>query len=319
MMEISCISGLMCNIMDLLFGKLFALSCTVGLGFIARKHLDIDKNSIAKVIFYLLVPLTFFSSIARLKPEASLLLLPLITAVISSVIALLTFYLSKRHFDNPTSAIFSFTCANSNVGYFLLPLVWEIFPAEVAGIFVVMVLGNVIYENSVGFFIAYQGQFTAKESLLKIAKLPALYAVILGFIFSFSNDLAIPTIFNEPLNNIRGAYSALGMMMIGMGLADIKHLQLDFKFIGASLLMKFLVWPLVALIFIVIDKIFINAFDSDVYKLLLLFAIAPLAANNIVISTMLDIHPDKVAASVVLSTLFAIIYIPIVMSLFSFL
>ena len=305
--------------MDLLFGKLFALSCIAGLGFIARKHLDIDKNSIAKIIFYLLVPLTFFSSIAKLKPEASLLLLPLITAAISSFIALATFYISKRHFDNATSAIFSFSCANSNVGYFLLPLVWEIFPAEIAGIFVIMVLGNVIYENTIGFFIAYQGQFSAKESMLKIVKLPAIYAVILGFIVSFSNDLSIPVIFNEPLNNIRGAYSSLGMMMIGMGLADIKHLQLDFKFISVSLVMKFLAWPLVALIFIVIDKLLIGAFDSDVYKMLLLFSIAPLAANNIVVSTMLNIHPDKVAASVVLSTFFAIFYIPLVMGIFSFL
>ena len=200
-----------------------------------------------------------------------------------------------------------------------MPLVWEIFPAEVAGIFVIMVLGNVIYENSIGFFIAYQGHFSAKESLLRIIKLPALYAVILGFIFSFSNDLSIPTIFNDPLTNIRGAYSALGMMMIGIGLADIKHLQLDYKFIGASLAIKFLAWPLVSLAFIAIDKLLVHAFDSSIYKMLLLFSIAPLAANNIVISTMLDIHPEKIAASVVASTLFAVFYIPFVMGLFSFL
>jgi len=76
---------------------------------------------------------------------------------------------------------------------------------------------------------------------------------------------------------------------------------------------------MVALVFIVIDKLIVNAFDSSVYELLLLFSIAPLAANNIVISTMLNIHPEKIAASVVASTLFAVFYIPIVMSIFSFL
>ncbi len=301
----------------ILFAKLCALFSLVLLGFIARKFVEIDRQSIAKLIFYIIVPLVFFHAISKLKPEPELLILPIITASISAILASSIFYLSKNIVDDSTRAIFSFASANSNVGYFLLPLVWELFDEKAAGIFIIMVLGNVIYENTIGFFIAYQGHYTAKESMMKIVKLPALYGMLFGFLFSYSNHLHVPELFNDTLINIRGAYVTLGMMMVGVGLADIKNLNIDFKFIGANFIVKFILWPLLALVFISVDKIFIHAFDSVVYKMLILFSVAPLAANNIVISTVLNLHPDKVAASVVASTIFAVFYIPIVISLFS--
>jgi predicted permease len=299
-----------------IFTKLISLFSLVGLGFVARKYINIDRQSIAQLIFYILVPIVFFHAIGKLKPDPQLLILPIITALISSILAFSVFYLCKNRVDNGISAIFSFSAANSNVGYFLLPLVWELFDETAAGIFVIMVLGNVIYENTIGFFIAYQGHYTAKESLLKIIKIPALYGVILGFIISCSDHLHIPKIFDETLGNIRGAYATLGMMMIGIGLADIKSYKLDYKFIGASFVVKFLLWPLLALVFIALDKIFFHLYGDTVYKMLILFSVAPLAANNIVISTVLNLHPDKIAASVVASTIFAIFYIPIVIALF---
>jgi len=298
-----------------LFTKLIALASLGLLGFIARKYVKVERESIAKLVFYILVPITFFHAIANLKPEPELIILPFVTAAISSILAFSIFYLGKNKSDSSTLAIFSFSSANSNVGYFLLPLVWALFDDKAAGIFVIMVLGNVIYENTIGFFIAYQGHYSAKESFIKILKLPALYGVLLGFIFSYSPHLHIPEMLDETLMNIRGSYATLGMMMVGIGLADIEDLNIDLKFIGYTFIVKFIAWPLISLIFIAIDKYLIHAFDPIAYKMLILFSVAPLAANNIIIATVLNLHPNKVSASVVASTIFAVFYIPIVVAL----
>jgi malate permease and related proteins len=297
-----------------LFTKLLALSSLAFLGFIARKFLNIERESIAKLIFYILVPITFFHAIGQLKPEPELIILPFLTAGISGLIAFLIFYIGRNRFDNSTIAIFSFSSVNSNVGYFLLPLVWALFDDKAAGIFVIMVLGNVIYENTIGFFIAYQGHYSAKESMIKILKLPALYGVLLGFLFSYSPHLHIPEMLDETLMSIRGSYATLGMMMVGIGLADIEDLNLDLKFIGGTFIVKFILWPLIALICIALDKYLVHAFDPIAYKMLILFSVAPLAANNIIIATILNLHPNKVSASVVASTIFSVFYIPIVIS-----
>lgn len=299
-----------------IFIKLIALFSLIGLGFIAHRFLDIDRVSIAKLVFYVISPIVFFHSIGKLNLNLSIVILPIITAAISSVVAILIFYLAKNRCDESTRAIFSFISANSNVGYFLLPIVWEIFDDVAAGIFIVMVLGNNIYENTVGFFIASRGKFSVYESFMKIVKLPSLYAMILGFIISGVEHFSIPEMFNEIFLNMRGAYATLGMMMIGFGIADIKDFKLDFKFIGASFIVKFLLWPLLALGFILIDKTFIHAYDPIMHKMLILFSAAPLAANNIIIATVLNLHPEKVAASVVLSTIFALFYVPIMITIF---
>lgn len=300
-----------------LFTKLVALSSLGLLGFVARRYVKIERESIAKLVFYILVPITFFHAIANLKPEPELIILPFVTAAISSILALSIFYFGKNKSDSSTIAIFSFASANSNVGYFLLPLVWALFDDKAAGIFVIMVLGNVIYENTIGFFIAYQGHYSAKESLIKILKLPALYGVLLGFIFSYYSHLHIPQMLDETLMNIRGSYATLGMMMVGIGLADIEDLNIDFKFIGYTFIVKFLFWPLLSLVFIAFDKYLFHAFDPVAYKMLILFSVAPLAANNIIIATVLNLHPNKISAAVVASTIFSVFYIPIVISFMS--
>ena len=283
-----------------IFIKLVALFSLIGLGFLAHRFLDIDRVSIAKLVFYIISPMVFFHAVGKLQLNLSIILLPLITAAISSILAIFIFYISRNRYDDSTRAIFSFISSNSNVGYFLLPIVWEFFDDMAAGIFVVMVLGNNIYENTIGFFIASMGKFSIKESCLKILKLPSLYAMILGFIISGVEHFSIPEMFNDMFVNMRGAYATLGMMMIGFGIADIKSFQLDFKFIGASFIVKFLLWPLLALVFTSIDKTLIHAYDPIMHKMLILFSAAPLAANNIIIATVLNLHPDKVAASVVL-------------------
>jgi predicted permease len=299
-----------------IFIKLIASFTLIILGFIARRFVGVDRIPVAQLVFYLISPIVFFHAVAKLKPNLIIFILPLITASIASILAIMAFKFTKNRFDEASRSIFAFTSTNSNVGYFLLPIVWEIFDDTMAGIFVVMVLGNNIYENTVGFFIASMGKFSSKESLMKIIKLPSLYALLLGLIFSMVDHLTIPEMFNDMLLNIRGAYSTLGMMIVGFGLADIKDLKLDFKFIGSSLLVKFFLWPLLTIIIISIDSTFIQAYDQEVHKMLILFSVAPLAANNIVIASVLNLHPEKVAASVVASTIFALFYVPIIITIF---
>lgn len=299
-----------------IFLKLIALFSFVVLGFVSRRFIGIDRLAISQLVFYIISPIVFFQAIAKLNPEVEIFVLPLVTASISSILAILIFLSTKGFVKDTTRAIFSFVSTNSNVGYFLLPIVWELFDDVAAGIFVVMVIGNNIYENTVGFFIAARGKFSLKESLLKLLKLPAFYAMIFGFTFSVVDCLSIPAMFNDAILSVKGAYSTLGMMIIGFGLADIKNFKLDFSFIISSFIVKFLFWPGLTLGFIYLDQNVIHFFDPIVYKMLILFSVAPLAANNIVIATVLELHPEKVAASVFLSTIFAIFYVPLVIALF---
>lgn len=299
-----------------LFFKILALSVTILIGFIARKFLKAETASIASIVFYLISPIVFFDSIARVPFEKSLFILPLIIALLSSIMCVATFYICKRFFPSQPSGILSFTAGSGNVGYFLLPVAWILFDEKLVGIYVIMIIGNAIYDSSVGFFAAARGHYSVKEAAIKLVKLPTFYALIIGFVFSSISWLEVPEIFDDVAINIRGAYSVLGMMMIGMGLADVKSYKIDFTFMSLMFIPKFIIWPLMMILFIKLDNQVFHLYDNDIYKMMWLFSLAPLAANSIVIATVFKSEPEKVASMILISTIFAVFYIPLMVPFF---
>jgi predicted permease len=66
---------------------------------------------------------------------------------------------------------------------------------------------------------------------------------------------------------------------------------------------------------ILIDIRWLHLFNPLIYHVLALLAIVPLAANTVAYATQLNAHPEKAAVTVLASTLWALIYIPLIMSL----
>jgi malate permease and related proteins len=105
-------------------------------------------------------------------------------------------------------------------------------------------------------------------------------------------------------------------MIIGMGLAGASWKSIDMSFISLTFLAKFICWPGLMALLIFVDKNSLHIFDTDIYNVLIIMSIVPLAANTVAIATELRTHPEKAAVAVLLSTIFALFYIPLIVSLF---
>jgi predicted permease len=172
-----------------------------------------------------------------------------------------------------------------------------------------------LYENSLGFYITARGNHSTKESLKRVIKLPTIYAFIIGVLVNLIG-IKFGQGYLDFANLFRGAYSVLGMMLIGMGLASISYYKFDFKFIGATFLTKFVVWPIIIALIIFADSTSVHLFSTEIYKIMTLVAIVPLAANTVAFATELNAHPEKSSMAVLISTIVALFYIPIVVRLF---
>jgi predicted permease len=126
----------------------------------------------------------------------------------------------------------------------------------------------------------------------------------------------LPGFLHDFVSNMKGAYSILGMVMIGLALSTIQKFELDIKFTLAAFVSKFLFYPIAFNIFILIDKVFLHWYDTEYYNALQLLCVAPLATNTIVLSSLYKIYPEKVATAVILSLLFVLIYMPVMASIF---
>ncbi|MDX8000893.1 hypothetical protein FE394_17275 [Xenorhabdus sp. Reich] len=101
-------------------------------------------------------------------------------------------------------------------------------PNQIA-IIIFIIIGINLYEFTVGYFITAKYHLITKECLIKIIKLPIIYSEILGVFFKGS-DITLNSIFISMLENVKGAYSVLGMMVIGITLSSFYKIEIDWKF-----------------------------------------------------------------------------------------
>ena len=294
-----------------LLGKLIPLYVVIFLGYIAGRFLNVRKESIASLLIYIIAPIIVFHGVATTKLTPGVLSLPLLFFTIACILSLLFLWIGKSFWKDTTKNILAFTAGTGNTGYFGIPVALILFDESAVGFIVIAILGLMLYENSVGFFITARGHHTVKEALIKVVRLPTLYAFFLGVLVQLA---AIP--FGQALSDVmvsfRGAYSMLGMMMIGLGLASINRFSIDYLFLGLSFLAKFILWPLIMLLVVVFDNLWLRLYTPAIHKVLVLLSIVPLAANTVAFATELKAEPEKAALAVGLSTLFALFYIPLI-------
>jgi hypothetical protein len=290
--------------------KLLPLYGVVALGWIAGKYLDVKKESIAPLLIYIIAPVVIFNGVIMTSLNKATLSLPILFFILACILCLAFYFIGKLIWPGSEKNILAFTAGTGNTGYFGLPVVLALLDDQFLGIAVLSILGFVLFENSLGFFITAKGQHSGKDALMKVLKLPTLYAFFLGLIVNISNIHIAPTII-DTITSFRGAYVVLGMMLVGLGLSQVTRASLDYAFTGMAFLAKFIVWPLVVGLVIFLDIHFFQLYSSEIYKIMLLMSIVPLASNTVAFATKLNTHPEKAAVTVLLSTIFAFIYIPL--------
>ncbi|UAW97428.1 AEC family transporter [Halopseudomonas nanhaiensis] len=297
-----------------LLSKLLPLYLTVGLGWLAGRYLQASGKHIAGIMLYMVTPAVIFAGVMSAPLTPRVVLLPLLVYTFCSIIALVHLWLARRWLSEAANMI-PLTVGTGNTGYFGIPVALLLFGEEGLGLYIVCMLGTTLFENSLGFYLAARGRFGVRDCLLKVVRLPSLYAFFLGVALNFS-DVGIPTLLQPLFDNLRGTYSILGMMIIGMSILNLQGLAGEMRFTLLAFFGKFVAWPVLALAFWWLDSAVLGIYDEAVHRSLLLVSITPVAANTVVIATLLDTSPRQVAGTALLSTVFALLYIPLMVSLF---
>jgi predicted permease len=295
---------------------LIPLYLIVGAGYFAGRKLKVDRDSIARLAIYLVSPIVVFTNVSQIEMRPEYLAVPFGFALLCSAIAGIFLALARvtgrgMGFTGATGNLLAFAAGNANTGYFGLPVALMLFDPSAAGIYLLFCLGFILYENSVGFYILARGTATAREALLRLAKLPALYAFAAALVANAAG-LRIEGVYSDFSVLFRGTYSVLGMMLVGLGVAELRTLRFDWRFVGATFVAKFLVWPALVAAFVVADRTTFHLYDVRTHQMMALIASCPLAANTVAFATLLKTEPEKAGVAVLLSTLFALVYIPFV-------
>lgn len=302
-------------IFTIVFFKTISVLLSVVIGFLAGRYSKVERDSIASLLFYFISPIVFFAIPASTTLTLSALSVTVVVFFIATSLSIFSYYFFGRYWLDHTRNIIALSAGTANGGYFMLPIAATLFDDYVLSIYMMAVIGINIFESSVGFYICARSFANSSESILKVVKLPILNGFLLGCLFSFAG-FTLPDFLDDFIYNMRGAFSILGMVMVGLALSALQKFEIDIKFTLATFMAKFLFYPLGINIFILLDKFVLGWYDENYYNALRLLSTAPMAANVIVIASLQKFYPEKVATTVFLSLLFGVVYIPVMVTIF---
>lgn len=295
--------------------KTLPLYAYVVLGYIAGRWLNVERHSISAIVFYMLFPMIIFTGILRMEITAEALVFPGIVFLLAFANCQIFYRLGRKVWADGRANVLGMGAGLGNMGYFGLPVAMVLFDAQTVGVYILGILGGALFENSYGYYLSARGRYSPKDALLKLFQLPSLYAFLAGLALNLIG-LRLPVWADDFLVQSRGAYSYLGMFVIGVGLASVQTMKIGWRFVSLALVAKFIGWPLLAYIFITLDMYFFHLYPTNIHQALFVIATVPMAANSVVIASLLNVHPEKVALAVALSTVLAVVYVPWVIGWF---
>ena len=302
------------DIFLLLLTTLLPLYALIGIGFAAGRWFSVDRETLANFAIYICVPAVAFGFIAQIDFRPEYTLLPMVIFVIAGAIAIAALHLGRRLYPDNRVNLMAMCASLGNMGYFGLPVVMALYDEKLVAVYMFMLLGGIIFESTAGYYMAARGHFTVRDSLVKLSKFPTIYAIALGLMVNFMH-IQLPDQLFLYWEYFKGAYVIMGMMIIGAALSRVKKLIIAPKFIALSFAGKFIAWPLLAYLFIFLDRHVFGIFDSDIYHLILLMSLVPPGANIAAFASQMDLKPEKAATTVLLGTIFALFYIPAMLAL----
>lgn len=299
----------MFDIVLLLVANIIPLYVLITLGYISGRWLDVNLHSMAIVAIYILAPIVNFGAMARMEFTPEYTALPIIIFIAAASIGTLAYKTAQLVWKDNIANLVGMGSMTGNTMYFGLPVVLALLGPEWVGVYVLMNLGIILNESGLGYYYGARGNATLKGAFMKVLKFPVIHAIWLGLVYNFSG-LSLPDAFIRYWEYAIGAWVIIGMMIIGVALSKQLRLDLDLKLMAFLFSAKFILWPIFGFGFVLIDLYVLNWFDAPVHQMLLIMTCVPLAGNLVAYAATLNLHPEKAAACVLISTLMAFATVP---------
>lgn len=267
----------------------------------AKKTLKEEMNEKGLILLsiYFLQPMLSFWGLSTKPIDINLLQAPFIYVLLSLGSIVISFMIARYFFtDIKEQSIVTICVIIGNTGNLGIPLGIALW-GEDSIIYTSMInVSNVFIVYTLGVFFYSRGNFSMKESLRNIFKLPVIWFASLALGLNLSGISLHPS-FLKSLE--MGAYCTMVIQLIvfGMYLYNVKLKSFNTKLILHVSFIKFIITPLmvgwVLFSFLTLEPI--------VATLIFLELIVPLAVTNVNLSALYDCKPLDVTALVLVSSL----------------
>jgi len=260
----------------------------------------IDDRTITLLsIYFLQIFLTFWGLLKR-PIDTELLFAPSLYLGISLLALLLMIPLARLLFhDSKERSIATVASLIGNTGNLGIPLGIAMFGEASVPYLTLVNLMNVFVVYTIGVFYYSRGEFSVRDSLMNILKLPVLWAAMIAITLNLIGYHPSPAV-DKTL--MMGAYASMTMQLVlfGIYLYGIKLGEINLRLTVWINGTKFILIPLIA--FVILGKV---DMAPMVKGILFLELIVPLAVANVNLASLYSCSPRTVTVEVfITSTVF---------------
>ncbi|WP_134703639.1 AEC family transporter [Ammoniphilus sp. YIM 78166] len=285
----------------------------IGGALLYRFH-KLDTKGLALLALYILSPALIFDSIYKAEisvHDVSTILFFSITnlLVLWGIASFLgrVFTLSAAETAGLTMVSTFTNCVNYG-----LPLVLLAFGKSGMHVAAIYVIVQIIIVNTIGVYFAARSQFTIRQALISVFRMPAIYAAILAFGFR-SFHLDIPLAVEKGLLMLSTAYAPVVLAILGVQMMSARQMEIGEtyrKAFKAGIGIRLIAAPVIAYLILVV----LGA-KGVLFSVLLLLASMPAAVNAVILAERFNAAPQFVSRCVLWTTVCSFFVLPIFLRL----
>ncbi|MBU0627763.1 MAG: AEC family transporter [Nanoarchaeota archaeon] len=268
-------------------------------GFIIGKLKKLNINPLTDLVVYIAGPCLIFSAISRSDINLTdFTAIFTIAIAVILILALILFIILKLSRSKKLGLYLPISVGNT--GYLGYPIALFAFGTAGLSRAVVYDMAGSLMLFSLGIYI-----LTNKQGIKEVLKVPLVYSVIIGLLFSLLK-LPVPDAIFKPIEMVGAITIPLALLLLGYKLTTIKINSIKIAMLAS--LMRIIGGFLVALILI---KIF--SITGLVKNIILLQSAMPSAVMSMILTTKYNKDSELVASIVFLSTVLSILSIPLIL------
>ncbi|MBX6762328.1 MAG: AEC family transporter [Rubrobacteraceae bacterium] len=287
-------------VVDVFMQVLLPILVVVGAGYVLRKLVRLELQSVNRVSIYLLSPALIFSSLAKMRTGSSqafkiVTFMVLLVAVLGAASWLGGRLTGQER--NTTAALMLCTMF-MNTGNYGLPLARFAFGERGFEQAVVFFVAQSVLAQTLAVYIAGSGGGGWREGFRRLIRMPQIYAVSGGLAL---REVGVPTAgagadLMRGVNLLAEATIPLLLVILGMQLAETRAITGGAQVALATFMRLVLSVPLALLL------AHLLAMPPLTTRLAVILASMPTAVNMTIISIEFGVRPKLVSSAVVVST-----------------
>lgn len=304
-----------------LLAKVAPFFIYIGVGFVIGRFVKIDVKRLTwQLLCWVIAPFIFIVLLQAPIGGEAFMLVP----IMMTLILIMVFFSRVIGFfvytDKPQMAsLLTLSTAWGNNGMFGIPVVGTLFGVEYIAVWALMILSNSVTYHTVGYAIGAAGNKgddnvlkRVKIMVIALAKFPVFWGMVLGIVANFLMTGSLNNTDQEKLdfisNILKQAATIGGMGIIGL-LASRYNLRISRRFLMAVLLLRYCLWPLLAVCFIFFNNTIVHFLPQDLAFLVAIFSLMPSAIMVSSYAVIHDLDEGQAVMIIFINTLLSLCFL----------